>query len=133
MKLQTKLSNPVARSLSPHSAKLWTFPFKQVYSQMTSNLHMLSPYTKKERFLPGNYRLISLLNSFSKIIEKIVHQWLYSFLKFHGILYKYQFGFREGHSTILALTEITEHIYDALDKRKICSRIVLRSHQVITF
>ncbi len=30
----------------------------------------------------------------------------------------YQFGFREGHSTILALTEITEHIYDALDKGK---------------
>ncbi len=28
------------------------------------------------------------------------------------------FLFREGHSTILALTEITEHIYDALDKGK---------------
>ncbi len=31
-------------------------------------------HKKRERFLPGNYRPISFLNSFSKIIKKIVHR-----------------------------------------------------------
>ncbi len=38
------------------------------------------------------------------------------FLHNHEILYKYQFGFRKGHSTNLALIEITEQLRAALDR-----------------
>jgi hypothetical protein len=72
-------------------------------------------YKKNERDICGNYRPISLLSCFDKVIEKLMHKRLYSFLHKHDILYPYQFGFREGHSTSLALTEIMEKIHEHLD------------------
>ncbi len=41
---------------------------------------------------------------------------LISFLNKTDTLYKYQFGFRKGYSTKLALLEITEPIRDPLDE-----------------
>ena len=40
------------------------------------------------------------------------------FLKKHKILYKLQFGFRENHSTTLALIEVLNEIYSNLDSGK---------------
>jgi hypothetical protein len=47
-----------------------------------------------------NYRPISLLPAFSKILEKIMFNKLMSFLDSQNILYKHQYGFRPKHSTI---------------------------------
>jgi hypothetical protein len=52
-------------------------------------------YKKKERSLPGNYRPISLLSIFDKLLEKIIHKRLFTFLTENKILYDYQFGFRK--------------------------------------
>ena len=43
-----------------------------------------------------NYRPISLLSSFSKILEKLVALRLMSYLNDNDILSKWQFGFRPG-------------------------------------
>ena len=51
----------------------------------------------------SNYRPISLLSVFNKILEKLVYKRLYSFFIKHKIFYKHQFGFRKNHSTSLAL------------------------------
>ena len=48
----------------------------------------------------NNFRPISLLSIFDKIIEKLMHKRLYEFLVSHEILYGNQFGFRKGNSTI---------------------------------
>ena len=45
----------------------------------------------------SNYRPVSLLTSFSKIIEKIIYVRLYRYLNANNILVKEQFGFREKH------------------------------------
>jgi len=55
-----------------------------------------------------NYRPISLLSVFDKIIEKLMHIRLYSFLTDHNILFQNQFGFRKNNSTTYALIQITE-------------------------
>ena len=47
----------------------------------------------------NNFRPISLLSIFDKIIEKLMHKRLYEFLVRHDILYENQFGFRKGNST----------------------------------
>ena len=44
-----------------------------------------------------NYRPISILSSFSKIYEKVMHNRLLEFLNRFEILYSYQFGFRSNH------------------------------------
>ena len=56
----------------------------------------------------NNYRPISLLSIFDKIIEKVMHKWLYSFLENNDILFHNQYGFRRNNSTVFALIKITE-------------------------
>ena len=66
----------------------------------------------------NNFRPISLLSIFDKIIEKLMHKRLYQFLEHHNILFENQFGFRKNNSTSYALMEITEKIKESIDKGK---------------
>ncbi len=50
---------------------------------------------------------------------------LISFLNTHNILYNYQFGFRENHSTSLALIEIVDNILKAMEEGKLVAGIFL--------
>ena len=75
-------------------------------------------FKKGDRTQPGNYRPISLLTVFDKILEKLMCKRLCNFLELHHILYDFQFGFRKHHSTALALMEVLDNIYEQLDKRK---------------
>ena len=54
----------------------------------------------------NNYRPISLLSIFDKIMEKLMHKKLYYFLEEHIILYQNQFGFRRNNSTVLHLHKL---------------------------
>ena len=76
-------------------------------------------FKKGSRLLVSNYRPISLLSNLNKILEKIVHSRIYSFLEDNQCLYSLQFGFRKKHSTNHALIEITESIRQALGNKKI--------------
>ena len=67
----------------------------------------------------NNYRPISLLSIFDKIIEKLVHKRLYNFLLEHNILYQSQFGFRKNNSTVYASAQITEMIKVSIDNGKV--------------
>ena len=51
----------------------------------------------------GNYRPISLLPAFSKILEKLVYNRMISFLDQNSILSDSQYGFRKGRSADLAI------------------------------
>ena len=66
--------------------------------------------TEEERQDPGNYRPISILSVINKILEKVIYIRLIRFIVKNDILYKYQFGFRKGHSTTLALMEVVDKI-----------------------
>jgi len=72
-------------------------------------------FKKGDKTNPSNYRPISLLSIFDKILEKLMYKRLYSFLNKNSILYQYQFGFRRHHSTSLALLELTDSLYSHLD------------------
>ena len=66
-----------------------------------------------------NYRLVSILPAFSKILEKIMYKHLLAFLDRHKILSDTQFGFRKNHSTSYALTKLYDKISCAIDNREI--------------
>ena len=79
----------------------------------------VTPVNKKGSQLElNNYRPISLISNISKIIEKLVHKRLNSFLEANSIFCEQQFGFRNNHSTNHALIQITEKIRQALDKNE---------------
>ena len=65
-----------------------------------------------------NYRPISLLPAFSKIMEKLMAKRLSTFLELHSILFPKQFGFRSGYSTTHSLIDIVETIRHSLDNKK---------------
>jgi hypothetical protein len=72
-------------------------------------------FKKNEKYLTTNYRPISLLSVISKIIEKVMHLRVMSFLNKYKLLYCYQFGFRQKYSTILALIETVDTIQQDLE------------------
>ena len=76
---------------------------------------VITLYKKGSRDNPTNYRPISLLSIFSKIIEKIMYERVCRFLETCNILYPLQFGFREKHSTLHAIIGMTETIKEAID------------------
>ena len=63
----------------------------------------------------NNYRPISILPYFSKLIKKIVHSRLYNYFdKFH-LLNSSQFGFKKNHSTYMPLLLLQSAVSDAID------------------
>ena len=74
-------------------------------------------YKTKDPALFSNYRPISLLPFFSKILERLMHNRLYNFLTEHNILSMNQFGFRKNYSTFLTLMDLVDNISKNIDER----------------
>ena len=68
----------------------------------------------------NNYRPISLLSVFSKILEKLMYERLYDYLTMKQILYEYQFGFQKNKSTYMALISLTDEITRAMENGDVC-------------
>jgi hypothetical protein len=62
---------------------------------------------------PSNYRPISVLSCFSKLLERIVYNRLYNHLTENNMLYSKQFGFKKQHSTDHAIVELVNHLSNA--------------------
>ena len=89
-----------------------------VHPESTKISNVIPTHKKGSNLESNNYRPISLISNISKIIEKLVHKRLNSFLEGNSSFYNRQFGFRNNHSTNHALIEITEKIRKALDKNE---------------
>ena len=63
----------------------------------------------------SNYRPVSVLPLFSKILERLMYSRLLSFINKYKLLYDYQFGFRKDHSPNLALIYLVDKISNALE------------------
>jgi hypothetical protein len=71
-----------------------------------------------DKRLVENYRPISLLNVFSKVFEKVVHNRLSSFLNLNNLISPCQFGFRKSHATVHPLSLFVNSIGRALNDKK---------------
>jgi hypothetical protein len=72
-----------------------------------------------------NYRPISLISTFSKIIEKIVATNLTNHLQLNKLLHKNQYGFQRNMSTEHNLIQVVNYIGNALNKGNYCIGIFL--------
>jgi hypothetical protein len=75
-------------------------------------------YKKGSKLNVENYRPISLLPVFSKILERLIYTRLNTFLKKCNILYENQFGFRKRHSTSHASAYLSSKLYKILDDKE---------------
>ncbi|XP_065654499.1 uncharacterized protein LOC136081135 [Hydra vulgaris] len=67
-------------------------------------------YKGSDDSIKSNYRPISILSCFSKILEHIMHNRLYNYLEKNNILYHKQFGSRNNHSTEHAVIDLANQI-----------------------
>ena len=82
-------------------------------------------FKKGDRKIMSNYRPVSVLSTFSKILEKIMYSRLITFINKHNILYPNQFGFRKKHSTSLALSLLVSKITESFEENKITLGVFL--------
>ncbi|XP_046686049.1 uncharacterized protein LOC124371752, partial [Homalodisca vitripennis] len=73
----------------------------------------------------NNYRPISLISTFSKVIEKLVLARLLQHLYQHNLLNNKQHGFMAGKSTSTAIVDLVETIIDHLESDNIPMAILL--------
>ena len=74
---------------------------------------------------PSDFRPISLLPAISKIMEKIAAKQMVDYLKRKNLLDTHQSAYKHNHSTLTALLNITDDIYDALENSEITLIILL--------
>jgi hypothetical protein len=74
-------------------------------------------YKKRERQKLCNYRPISILPVFSKILERLVYNRMISFVTKYNILTEVQNGFRKNKSTETASQTFTEKMREAMHRR----------------
>ena len=67
----------------------------------------------------NNYRPISVISVFSRILERIVHDQMYDYLRSRGILTISQSAFQKFCSTVTSLIDSTEFCYENIDHRKV--------------
>ena len=65
----------------------------------------------------NNYKPISLLSVFCKIIENIMHQRLYLFFQEDDITCKSQYGFQKNRSTLHSLIQLVERIRNSIENK----------------
>ena len=76
---------------------------------------VIAVYKKGKRYEANNYRPISLLSIFGKLLEKLLCRRVMKFLNVNNMLFQFQYGFRKLHSTTLALIEFTDSVRRFLD------------------
>ena len=62
-----------------------------------------------------NYRPIAILNSISKVLEKVVEGKLRSYLDYHDLFSPCQYGFRTKRSTSQAMLDLLNYAHDSMD------------------
>lgn len=76
------------------------------------------PKQGKDHTQSKGYRPISLINTLSKIFERIIHSHLKTWLDESAIIPQEQFGFRRGHSTTHQLKRVSDIIDQKLGAKK---------------
>ena len=77
---------------------------------------VISFLKKGQPTMLDSYRPISILPVVSKLMERILYDQMYDYLKKHNILSEHQFGFRQLPSTTTALLDCTNFWYIKMDR-----------------
>ena len=116
-KLSRRFLKDGANILAKHISTLCSLSISQRAIPNACKITKLKPIFKKGKESdPSNYRLISLIPSISKIIERVIHDQTNAFLSDKDILYNYQSGFRGNHATNLCLSFLTDKVLKRFDE-----------------
>ena len=102
--IPTKLLKVFNKTISVPLANLINLSFEKEILPKSLKIASVIPIFKKVGYLNcNNYRLISLTSNISKLLEKLIHTRLYSFLESNKMIYNRQFGFGKKLSITVTL------------------------------
>ena len=87
-----------------------------IFPDLLKTSNVIPVFKRGENQNNNNYRPKSIISNLSKLIEKIVHPRLYSFLEKNFLLFERQYGFWNKLCTNHALIDITSKIKTPCDK-----------------
>ena len=96
--------------------KKWNEDSNGIFPDLLKTSNAIPVFKRGENQDYNNYRPISLISNLSKLMEKIVHPRLYSFLEKKSHLFEWQYDFRNKLSTNHALIDTTSKIQTVCDK-----------------
>jgi hypothetical protein len=114
-----EISSRILKSSAPYVLSPLPFIFNKTLSTgVRLKFSEVKPlYKKGDSSVFSNYRPISILTSFFKIVEKIIYKRLYCYLINNSILVNEQFGFRDKLSTDTATFTFLNEVLSSLDKK----------------
>ena len=125
-KIQNKFLKYVGDIISPFLAEIFNNHITLgKFSQELKTAKIIPIHKNGSHSLTTNYRPISILSSFSKFFEKGIYKILYEYLSSKNILSHDQFGFQQGHSTTLAVTDIYNKILHNTEQKKYTCAVFL--------
>ena len=117
--IPSKVLNMLKNDISEQLADLFNLSFTTgTFPTLLKTAKVIPIHKKDSKSNFTNYRPISLLSNLDKILEKLMHSRLSTFLNIKDIIYPLQFGFRQNYSISYALIYLTETIKEALDQVK---------------
>ena len=111
-------------NLVKHISQEIAYPLKLIFNESLSNgvvpddlkiAKVVPIYKKDNPQVFGNYRPVSVLPCLSKILERLVYNRCYELICKHNILYKKQYGFRQKHSTYMAVLDVINDLTKTID------------------
>ena len=114
------ISSNVTKHISPSIFDPLRYIFnlsieKGIYPDQLKIAKVSPVFKKSDTTLRDNYRPVSVLPCFSKILERIIYSRLYSFFSENNILYKKKFGFQRQHSTNHAIVHLVNEILKSFE------------------
>ena len=90
-----------------------------LYPEVLKVSKVIPIYKSGDKAKVNNNRLVSLLPSLSKVMEKLLVVRLSCFLNASGILCDRQYGFKKKRTTTQAVLDLVTNLYDNLSKNKL--------------
>ena len=106
----------ISDSIAYPVAQVANLSFQQGVFPEELKIAAITPlYKAKDPMMFNDYRPTSLISVFAKIWERLMCNRLLKFINKYQIFNKHQFGFRDKHSTLMALIILIENLANAID------------------
>ena len=124
--LNTKLIKHVAKELSMPLSFMFNKSFELgIFPEDYKTSRTVPVFKSGNKEDMNNYRPISCLPVFGKVLEKIVSRKLIDYLSSNKLLHPYQFGFQPKKSTVHPVMHFLKYISEAMNDNDYCVAIFL--------
>ena len=117
-KIPIRVLKDLNEEISGPLAQIYNASFsKGVFPDKLKLAKVIPLHKGGDQSTPKNFRPISILPIFDKILEKLMHSRLVSYIRKHKILNNAQYGFQKHKSTSLAILDLLNKISQSLKEK----------------